>query len=110
MKIILQTMGYFDEKHDRNLQKILKEYGYSSILDIKARTDERIIKWLKDKTNSNSYDDVLYKSKGEGNAELYIEEVDTNRKWLIYRYDSAEDIVYLELENKELNKYKIVYE
>lgn len=109
-EIITQSMGYFDEKADKALVKVVKEYGYSSIFDLKARLDNRLIKFLKDRTNTSNKDiKTIYKSKGDGNASLRVNEVDTNRLWMIEDYDSAESIVYLEIEDEELNLFTISY-
>lgn len=105
-EIIVQSMGYFDEKADKDLCKIVKECGYNSVFDLEARLDERIIKFLKDRTNTHNKK-TYYKSKGEGSAYLVVDKVDTHRMWIIDEYDSAESIAYIDMVNEELNLFKL---
>ena len=105
-EVILQSMGYFDEASDKALCKIVKECGYKSVFDLEARLDERIIKFLKDKTNTHN-GKTYYKSKGEGNAYLKVVNVDTSRMWIIDEYDSAESISYINIVDEKLNLFKL---
>lgn len=109
-EIILKSMGYFNFNSDKKLKNLVKSYGYEDIFDLEARMDLRIIKYLKDVTNNRDSKNVQYQSCRDGNAHLYIDEVDTSRMWLIDNYDSGESIVYLELENKDLNLYTYKYD
>lgn len=107
-EIIIQSMGFFDEKADKELCKKVKECGYKTVFELNARLDKNIIKFLKDRTNTHGKD-TYYKSKGEGNAYLKVVKVDTNRMWAIDEYDSGEYITYIRLIDEKLNLYKLEY-
>lgn len=94
---------------DKKLMRKLKEYGYKDIFELKARLDERIIKYLEDKTNKKG-ENVQYTGVGKWDGYLTIDEVDTSRLWTIDEYDGAESIVYLELLDKNLNFCKFKYD
>lgn len=101
--IIKPGFGHFEP--DKKLNKLIKQCGYDSIWDIEARMDERIIKFIQDKTNKQGKD-VVYRGKEDkfgGYAYLSIRKVDTSRLWTIDEYDSAEGIMYLEVVDKDLN-------
>lgn len=107
-KQVIIKEGYGNFFEDKDLSKLLMELGYNSIFDIKARMDKRVIKWIKDRVNGNNkpLKEIKYKSRGtrwgmEGNCPLVIKEVDTSRLWIIHEYDSAEDIMYIEVLDKE---------
>lgn len=113
-EVIIEQPNFYGEPYfepDEKLQQLLKECGYDSIMNIKARTDERIINFIKDNgITSPNKERIIY--KGEEDewgffSCITIEKVDTSKPWIIVEDEGVESIEYLDVVDKELNYYEL---
>lgn len=108
--IISPSFGSFEP--NPRFKKFLNELGYHTFSDIKARTDERVIEFVKNHVGEK-YEGIEVAFLGrEKHQYLSIEKVDASKPWTIDNYDGAEYIRYLVVEvvDPELNYCKLICE
>ena len=109
LKEIIINNGYSMFVPDIKLERLVESCGYDNVWDINARMDQRIIKFIKDKTNSQNKKDIIYDGKKDEygfGGWITVVEVDTSRHWLIDNYDGGEGILYLTLCDERINYYE----
>jgi hypothetical protein len=104
--IIQGSYGIFQST--KEFQEYVKSCGYNWWGEIKARTDDRLIKYIKENGLQNGLGVYyLYGKKSDSNIEGYlkIDTVDISKPWTIREYDGAEGIEYFtyEIIDEELN-------
>lgn len=106
--VIKEGFGVFEP--DKKLGKVMDDCGYTSIDSIESRINSKIIQFIKENGINNgekvSYLGQACKITGT-KAKLSLIKVDTKKIWAIDDYDGSEGILYLNLNNKELNYHKI---
>ncbi|ADO59439.1 hypothetical protein [Paenibacillus polymyxa] len=106
-RIVIVSPSYGIFEPNRAYERLLKKEGLSSWDCIEARTNERMIEFIKKQFARNkSTLDVAFLGK-EKNQYLALKEVDISRPWRISKENESESIVYLDypLSNVELNYY-----
>ena len=100
----------------KEMRKLLDELGYGSWNDFDARTDKRIIDFIKENGRCEKDDDYSFcYLMGDENiygfvGSLIIEDVNILRPWTIGEYDGAEGIQYLDYDviYKDLNYCELI--
>lgn len=100
--IVLYSEGY---KPHKEVISFAKSLGYDNIKDLKCRMDMNFINFIKNKIETNN----------KYNEFIYINKVDTNKKWCIMlngkkdllNKKNLEEIVYINLYQQEQNFVKI---
>ncbi|WPS85382.1 hypothetical protein SMD22_01770 (plasmid) [Brevibacillus halotolerans] len=91
--VISPSYGIFEPS--KSLEKKLKSYGYENLESLEARTDERVITFIRshlEKVQNQFNFAFLGKEKYQY---LSLQEVDITKPWTITNSDGSESIQYM---------------